>query len=297
MEKQRLNPIHSSLSFLIAFFACQLGVFIFSFIGSIICVSLNIDISVFSAFLENPYGYLLNTIIFDLCLFVVFAIFNVHKENKIVSKVSGKKILIYSALAILSFFMLYPIITCIDTLLVNIGFPLNSISYELNLESYLVSIVSLVILPAVVEELLFRGLILKGLKNNGKVFSIIISAIMFALFHMSLGQLVYPLVMGTFLGLIMYREDNVIYTILIHAINNFLSLTLSYLNINLVFNHWTYILLAVILFAIYLGVLLYFVIRKNKNTYIKLEKTEQTYLIVSLVIMLILYIVFNIANF
>ncbi len=293
MEKQKLNTTISSLGFIISFFACQFASIVFLLIGVTICSFLNLDSNVFISFIENPYGYLLNVAVFDLTMVLIFILFNRKKDNKIISKPNTKKIFLYILIAIISFFALTPIVNCIDTLLIKLGIPLNTISYELDTPAYIISIFSLVLFPAICEELLFRGLIFKGLKENGKAFSILISSIMFSLYHMSFEQTLYPILIGMLLGVIMYNENNILYTIIVHAVNNFLSLTLSYLNISLVFNHWTYILLAVILFCIYLGIILYFTLRKNKGSAIKLSNNEKLYLYLSLVIMIIIYIIIN----
>lgn len=293
MEKQKLNTTISSLGFIISFFACQFASIVFLLIGVTICSFLNLDSNVFISFIENPYGYLLNVAIFDLTMVLIFILFNRKKDNKIISKPNTKKIFLYILIAIISFFALTPIVNCIDTLLIKLGIPLNTISYELNTPAYIISIFSLVLFPAICEELLFRGLIFKGLKENGKAFSILISSIMFSLYHMSFEQTLYPILIGMLLGVIMYNENNILYTIIVHAVNNFLSLTLSYLNISLVFNHWTCILLAVILFCIYLGIILYFTLRKNKGSAIKLSNNEKLYLYLSLGIMIIIYIIIN----
>lgn len=152
----------------------------------------------------------------------------------------------------------------------------------------------MVIAPAICEELLFRGIIFKGLQKHGKVLSITISALMFSLFHMSISQTVYPILMGMLLAVIMYYENNIYYCIAVHLTNNFLSLTLSYFKINLIFNHWTYILLAIILLAVFLTLILTFTIKNNKNSEKQpISKTNLIILLSSLAIMILFWILVN----
>ena len=76
--------------------------------------------------------------------------------------------------------------------------------------------------------------------------------------------------------------------------NNFLSLTLSYFNVSLGYNHWSYILIAFTLLIVFVTIVLHFTIRKAKSSEkIKLNSKELTYLIGSLIIMLIIWLVNN----
>ncbi|MBR6778727.1 MAG: CPBP family intramembrane metalloprotease [Clostridia bacterium] len=288
----KLTSKDSSYAFLFGFLACQASVVFFTIFGLIICSIFKIETTQFELFLNQSYGYLLGVLAMDAGLLLTFLFINKNKDNKIISKPNTKRILLYTLIAVASFFCLYPLIVCIDSLLIKLNIPLNSIPYTLDTKGYFISIVSLVILPAVCEELLFRGLIFKGLKKHGKAFAIMITSVMFAIFHMSISQTVYPILFGLLLSVIMFYENNILYTILVHLINNFLSLTLSYFNISLVFNHWSYILLATTLACIFIAFVLYFTIKNNKeNEKQPLNKAEKIVLACCLAIMIIFWII------
>ena len=294
MQEKKLTAIDSSLSFFIGFLLTQISALLVMFIGYFICVIANIELDMLQPFFNTAFGYLLLVIAMDIVMFLIFWFYNKRTDEKFVSKPSVKKIFIYILLAILSFFMLYPIVNCFDSWLVSIGVSLNTIPYELNTANYFISLLSLVIFPAISEELLFRGIIFKGLKRYGKIFSITISSLMFTIFHLSISQTIYPLLFGLMLGVIMYYEDNILYCITAHMTNNFLSLTLSYFNVSLSYNHWSYILIAFILLIVFVTIVLYFTIRKAKSSEkIKLNSKELTYLIGSLIIMLIIWLLNN----
>jgi len=111
---------------------------------------------------------------------------------------------------------------------------------------------------------------------------------------MSLSQTAYPLLMGLLLGVIMYYEENIYYCIAVHMTNNFLSLTLSYFKINLTFNHWTYILLAIILVIVYSLIILFLALKNNKKTKLeKITRFDYSYLASSLSIMIALWLLIN----
>lgn len=87
----------------------------------------------------------------------------------------------------------------------------------------LIYFVYVAIIPAVVEELLFRGTVCKVLRVYGKETAIIVSATLFALMHTNIEQLLYTFVAGAFLGWIYVETGSLIYPMLLHFINNGLS--------------------------------------------------------------------------
>lgn len=294
MQERKLTAIDTSLAFFIGFLLSQISVVVVMVIGYIVCIIGGIEIELLQPFLNTAFGYLLCVIAMDLTMFLVFWFYHKRTDEKFISKPKTKKIFLYILLAIISFLALYPIVTCFDSWLVSVGISLNTIPYELNTANYFISILSLVILPAISEELLFRGIIFKGLKRYGKVFSITISSLMFMIFHLSISQTIYPMMFGLMLGVIMYYEDNILYCITAHMTNNFLSLTLSYFNVSLSYNHWSYILIAVILMLVFITVILYFTIKNSKKVEkVKPNAKELTFLIGSLIIMLIIWIANN----
>lgn len=76
------------------------------------------------------------------------------------------------------------------------------------------------IIPAVVEELLFREALCRTLRPYGERSAILISAALFALMHTNPEQLLYTFVAGLVLAWIYIRTDNVIFPMLLHFVNN-----------------------------------------------------------------------------
>ena len=297
MSEFNLTIKDSSIAFVASFLLCQLAVIIFTILGMYTATFFGATTSGYQSFMSTAEGLLISSLVMDGTMLGIFFFFNKKSTSKIINKPNIKKTFLYISIAIASFIMLYPIITCIDNLLIYHGVKISELSYDLSTKNYFISLISLVVLPAVCEELLFRGIIFRGLKQGGKTFSIIITGIMFSIFHMSITQSVYPLLMGILLSLVMYQEDNIYYPILIHIINNFLSLTLSYFGISLVFNHWTYILLACVLAIVFITLVLTLSIIGNRGSKKTKISTEQIiYLISSFAIMLLIWISYNITT-
>lgn len=87
----------------------------------------------------------------------------------------------------------------------------------------------LVVLAPVLEELLFRGIILDGyLKNYSPLMSILVSSLLFALFHGNLVQGIGALVMGILVGIIYWQIKSIAFCISLHSLNNLTGFLLAW---------------------------------------------------------------------
>ena len=83
------------------------------------------------------------------------------------------------------------------------------------------AILKIVVIAPVVEELIFRGVIMHGLmRNYSKFTAVFVSALMFALFHLNPWQFPATFILGLLLGILMLRTRNIYLCIIGHAINN-----------------------------------------------------------------------------
>lgn len=87
----------------------------------------------------------------------------------------------------------------------------------------------LVVLAPVLEELLFRGIILDGyLKNYSPLMSILVSSLLFALFHGNIVQGIGALIMGVLVGILYWQIKSIVFCISLHFLNNLTALSLSW---------------------------------------------------------------------
>lgn len=86
------------------------------------------------------------------------------------------------------------------------------------------------VIAPIVEELIFRGIILNGLRKNYRATTaVFISALLFSLFHLNPWQMPATFVLGLLLGWIMIRTRNILLAIIGHSMNNLLVLlTVTY---------------------------------------------------------------------
>lgn len=76
------------------------------------------------------------------------------------------------------------------------------------------------ILAPLVEEFLFRRTLVDRMRPYGEKLAVILSALLFGLFHGNLSQFFYAFFVGLVLGYLYLRSNRLRYTILLHAIAN-----------------------------------------------------------------------------
>lgn len=76
------------------------------------------------------------------------------------------------------------------------------------------------IIPAVVEEVIFRGIYFTAYSKKGVIKAAILSAILFALMHGNLNQCAYAVVAGFLFAMINYAGGSLIYSVIMHMIIN-----------------------------------------------------------------------------
>ncbi len=88
-------------------------------------------------------------------------------------------------------------------------------------------LVILSVLPSIFEEILFRGYILQSLRRFGDFYAVLISALIFALFHGNFTQLPNAFVMGVAIAFLAVRTGSLIPGMILHFINNFAATALD----------------------------------------------------------------------
>jgi sodium transport system permease protein len=84
-------------------------------------------------------------------------------------------------------------------------------------------------LPALVEELCFRGFVISGLRREGGLISTItVSSLLFALVHLDPGRLLPQFVVGVWLALLVIRTGSIWTAMVAHALHNGLLVTLQH---------------------------------------------------------------------
>ena len=97
----------------------------------------------------------------------------------------------------------------------------------------IMGVIAAVIVAPIAEELAVRGIILRRAERSfGLVGCMIISAVMFGVFHLNIIQGLYVLPMGLFWGYIGYKYKSVIPCIICHMLNNLFSVVTGGIDIH-----------------------------------------------------------------
>lgn len=96
-------------------------------------------------------------------------------------------------------------------------------------ESYLLNLFTIAVLPALLEEMVFRGCVLRLFRAYGDGFAIIVSAITFSLMHGNIRQIPFAFIVGLVLGWLYVVTNNIWIPIMVHFINNGVSVSMEYL--------------------------------------------------------------------
>lgn len=82
-----------------------------------------------------------------------------------------------------------------------------------------------VIAAPVVEEILFRGIVLRSMRKFAPAWAaILISSVLFGVYHLNIVQAAYATLMGIAAGILYERKRNLLFPILVHFANNLIKL-------------------------------------------------------------------------
>lgn len=100
-----------------------------------------------------------------------------------------------------------------------------------DLGSAVLYILNLTVVPAVFEEIAFRGVLMQSLRRFGDSFALITSAILFALVHISPLSMPNAFLMGLVIGYFVLFTGSLYTGMVIHLVHNLLSLLISQLGL------------------------------------------------------------------
>ncbi len=90
-----------------------------------------------------------------------------------------------------------------------------------------INLVSTALLPALVEELVFRGYLMGALRPFGDRQAIVMSALLFGLLHGNMTQVPFAFMLGLVFGYLTAKTNNLLIPIVIHFLNNAMAVLLE----------------------------------------------------------------------
>ena len=93
---------------------------------------------------------------------------------------------------------------------------------------FMLVLISTAVVPAVVEEFAFRGILLGVLRPFGEVFCIFATSAVFGIIHGNFEQMGFAFMVGLILAFIRLKTESIAVCMAVHAINNAVSVIASY---------------------------------------------------------------------
>lgn len=137
--------------------------------------------------------------------------------------------------------------------------PLNNI-FEL-----IIFIITIAILPAIFEELFFRGLLFSSLNGQKDWVKVLIVSLCFALYHCSITQFFYQFLFGVFLCFLRMQTKSTIPCMITHFVNNFVVLLLTFLKVDIDFTNLLVIGVGLVCLAVFIFYCVVPVVKKKST--------------------------------
>ena len=234
INKRKLNLADAGIAFILGFVLSQFTAIIGISIVKEILQSVGKTALQIELFFDGIWGILIQTICLDIGFILTF-IYYYRKglnKNQLFTKPTSNNWQFFAVclgIGVFTLFSLAGTLNYFELLVDKLGKSSSTLSYEMDsFWKYIISLISLAVLPAICEELLFRGVIVNSLKSKSYMFAIFVSSLMFAIFHFSLSQLIYPFCFGIILSIVYLKTDNLLFPILLHFANNGLSVSIQY---------------------------------------------------------------------
>lgn len=156
-------------------------------------------------------------------LFLPVGIYIIRHRKRFLSKIRFK-MLKPSTMALLVIFTITitPVMSFINSLSLLFADSVitETITGITSNSTVLVSFLAIAILPAIFEEVAFRGVFYSEYSSISPRKAILLSGLMFGMLHMNLNQFMYAAAMGMVMALIVEATDSILSTMIIHLINN-----------------------------------------------------------------------------
>ncbi|WP_082676812.1 type II CAAX endopeptidase family protein [Peptoniphilus phoceensis] len=152
----------------------------------------------------------------------------VLKIKKVSFKSLGKTIILVV--------LIYPVILLLNGVFLSLlsnfieykNFPMEIMLQNVPILNYLIF---MCLVPAICEEVFFRGTLTNAYNVYGERFAIVVSALVFALFHFDIQNFIAPFLLGLLFASLIEYTGSIIPAIVAHFINNVIAvLTARYLN-------------------------------------------------------------------
>ena len=156
---------------------------------------------------------------------------NYYKDIGFNKKLSLVQIPLLILIAIFTIVAFLPIASYVKEFFDMTGYDSSSLQSlaVTNVKDLIGAIVFLCILPAVVEETLYRGIIARAFTRKGFVFAIFMGGFMFAIMHANPVQFVHQFFLGVVCCIVYFTTGSIYASMIVHFTNNLISVVGTYI--------------------------------------------------------------------
>ena len=122
---------------------------------------------------------------------------------------------------VLMTYCLLPVVSLVNVIsLLFVKSSTASLNIELTTGAFGLNFLFVAVMPAVSEELAFRGVFYHSMKDKGIVLAVFVSALMFGMMHLNFNQFSYTFVIGIAMALAVYATGSIFASMLVHLVLN-----------------------------------------------------------------------------
>lgn len=201
------------------FFAIVINYLVLNVGLELIVSAFNIRFTYIELLLIAQIGYALPAILYAFC-----------KKTPVREHIRLKKVNLLTILLLIIFaFSIQPLMTLLNALSLLVG--KNTISTTVNgmldQTSFVLCWLAIGILPAILEEFVYRGVIYNEQRKGNAIKAMLCSGLFFGLLHMNINQFSYAFVMGIVLALIVEATGSILGSMIVHATINSFSIVIA----------------------------------------------------------------------
>ncbi len=187
--------------------------------------------------LEDPFfNQLIQLIVFPLLALVFFVLAKCKKMkiSRIVSfSLPKKKLTTAFLMSGMAFSLLASSassIFCVFLTAFGMKVPDVDIPYPTGVSGIALSVITMVILPAFLEEFMMRGIVLGIMRPFGDKIAIFASAFIFSIMHASILQIPFTFLLGLLLGFMVVKTESIWPAVILHGMNNAMAVASGYID-------------------------------------------------------------------
>ena len=232
--------------------------------------------------IDNNVIFMMDIIVSIISLFLVGIIYCWLSSTSLVDVIKVKWVKLNLAVPLILISLTVAFTADYLTEIIQNSFSVFGVKNSVNLETEshtlienILNITAVSIIPPLVEEFLFRGIVLGKLRNFGDAFALFLTSMLFALMHGNIIQIPFTFIVGLSLAFITIKSDSIVPAIVVHFIINFRSIFISVIyDNNLVSEDIINIIYIIFILVVFVSGIISAAVLCRKNNFFKLDSHE-----------------------